>query len=158
MSVLFTRRSDTLASHPGQISFPGGQIDNHDTDAIHTALREAEEEVGIGRGLVTIAGTLSRYRTGTGFEITPVVGFVSGKAELRPNSDEVAAIFEVPLPYLLERRNYRRIQQRHGLVSAWFHQIEFPPHTIWGATAAILVNLRKRVARVGANGTETAAI
>lgn len=141
LHVLLTKRNHGLRNHGGQISFPGGRIDAADPHPIDAALREAEEEVGLPRGHVEIAGTLAPYRTGTGFSITPVVGLVRPGWPLRLNHAEVAAAFEVPLAFLIDPANRQRHsgiwkgQRRH------YYAMPYQEHYIWGATAAMLVNL-----------------
>ena len=108
LTVLLTRRTAHLASHAGQISFPGGRIEPDDLDPESAALRETEEEVGLGRDFVELAGRLDTYQTRTGYEITPVVGLVSPAFRLRLDPHEVAAAFEVPLDFLLDPTNHQR--------------------------------------------------
>lgn len=141
ISVLFTQRTDHLPDHAGQVSFPGGSREAHDADDIETALRETEEEVGIDRALVEVIGKLDLYQTGTGFDVTPVVGVVSGDFSLKIDETEVAEVFEVPLAYLLDPAN-RETHSREfrGNLFSYF-AITYDGHYIWGATAAMLVNL-----------------
>ncbi|MDQ2893237.1 MAG: CoA pyrophosphatase, partial [Pseudomonadota bacterium] len=106
--VILTQRTDTMRQHPGQVAFPGGRVDPTDSDAIDAALREAEEEIALPRARVAIAGTADRYRTGTGFAITPVVGIIPPDLVLIPHEIEVASVFEVPLAFLLDPANQRR--------------------------------------------------
>jgi 8-oxo-dGTP pyrophosphatase MutT (NUDIX family) len=107
-SVLLTLRSADLADHAGQISFPGGRIEPEDPDAIHAALREAEEEIGLPMNHVETVGRLDTWLTGTGFEITPIVGLVRPPDAYVPDPIEVAEIFEVPLDFILDPRNHQR--------------------------------------------------
>ncbi|MGC2201943.1 MAG: CoA pyrophosphatase, partial [Stellaceae bacterium] len=109
MSVLFTQRTPHLSAHAGQISFPGGRIEESDADATEAALRETEEEVGLTRDHVTIVGRLDTYVTGTGFEITPVVGIVKVPYPLAIDPFEVAEVFEVPLSFVVDPSNHRRM-------------------------------------------------
>ena len=141
ISVLLTERTEHLPDHAGQVSFPGGSREAHDSDAVDTALRETEEEVGIARSFVDVIGTLDLYPTGTGFEITPVVGVVSGNFSLTIDATEVAEVFEVPLSFILDAGN-REVQTR-AFNGADFTYYAFPyeGHYIWGATAGMLVNL-----------------
>ena len=145
-TVMLTVRTDTLTDHPGQISFPGGRIEEGDADAVAAALRETSEEVGIGADFITVAGRLGDYATGTGFLVTPVVGFVRAGFHLTLCEDEVADVFEVPLAFVLDRANHRREsrQLRGALRSYWV--MEWQGRRIWGATAGMLVNLSERLA------------
>lgn len=142
LSVLLTQRTDHLAHHPGQISFPGGRLEDEDCgDAAIAALRETEEEIGLSRERVTLLGRLDQYITGTGFGITPVVGMVAPPFELTPDPFEVAEVFEVPLDFLLDPENHKLhrvvVEGRHRP----FWSMTWEQRVIWGATAGILVNL-----------------
>ncbi|MBM7407285.1 MULTISPECIES: CoA pyrophosphatase [Sphingomonas] len=144
--ILLTQRTATLRNHAGQIAFPGGRIDPEDPDPVAAALREAEEEVALPREAVDVVASLDRYRTATGFTVTPVVGVVAPDLPLAPNPHEVAAVFEVPLAFLLDTANHAkghaswRGRERH------YYEIWFEGWRIWGATAAMLVNLSRRLA------------
>jgi 8-oxo-dGTP pyrophosphatase MutT (NUDIX family) len=141
MTVLLTQRAPHLSAHAGQISFPGGRIEEHDEDAVAAALRETEEEVGVRRELVSVIGRLDTYITGTGFEITPVVGIVAPLYTLAIDPYEVAEAFEVPLSYVLDTRNHlRRERESAGRIRV-FYVLPYEGRNIWGATAGILVNL-----------------
>ncbi len=144
-ALLFTRRTDRLARHSGQISFPGGRSDPADLSPVETALRETMEEVGIAPGFVTIVGYLERYLTGTGFDIQPVVGVLAEGYALTPNEAEVAEIFEVPLAFLLDPANRRRETRELGGRQRTFYSIRHDGREIWGATAAIIVTLAERL-------------
>ena len=147
--VILTLRPDTMRKHPGQISFPGGRIDPGDESAVAAALREAEEEIGLPRSEVEIVGIADPYVTVTGFEVTPVVGIIPPDLALTPHPGEVAALFEAPLAYLLdpahqkERTALWRGRERH------YYEIEWQGRRIWGATAAMIVNLSRRLAMGG---------
>ena len=143
--LLFTRRTESLARHSGQVSFPGGRSEAGDQSAIETALRETFEETGIAPGLVTVAGYLDRYLTGTGFDIQPVVGVLAGGFSLAPDPREVASVFEVPLAFLLDPVNRRRESRQIGGRERRFYAFSYGGHEIWGATAAIIVNLAQRL-------------
>jgi 8-oxo-dGTP pyrophosphatase MutT (NUDIX family) len=144
-TVILTERPETMRKHPGQISFPGGRIDPGDDGPVAAALREAEEEIALPRGAVEVIGTADVYRTITGFEVTPVVGVVPPGLKLEPQPGEVAAMFEAPLHYLLDPHHQivRTVQWR-GLERSYF-EIEWEGRRIWGATAAMIVNLSRRL-------------
>ena len=145
LSVLLTRRSDSLRSHTGQVAFPGGRMDPGETPW-QAALREAEEEVGLSPANVSLAGLSTPYRTGTGFLVTPVVGFVPPDLSFTPNPHEVADVFETPFGFLMDPANYERRhydlpdgQRRHFYAMTWENQL------IWGATAGMLRALHDRL-------------
>jgi len=139
-TLLFTRRTERLADHGGQVSFPGGGREPADTDPIATALRETEEEVGINRTYIDVVGYLRGYLTISGYAVTPVLGLVHPGFALKPDPLEVAEIFEVPLAFLLEPRN-RQLQMREfGGERVGFYFFIYRDHNIWGATAAMLIN------------------
>lgn len=144
-TLLFTRRTQTLARHSGQISFPGGRSEKDDLSPVETALRETQEETGIAAGFITVAGYLDRYLTGTGFDIQPVVGVLAEGFALAPDPREVAHIFEVPLAFLLDPANLRRETRQFGGRERRFYAITWQEHEIWGATAAIIVDLAARL-------------
>ena len=143
--LLLTQRRDNLRTHAGQIAFPGGRIDPDDDGPVAAALREAEEEIALPRGRVEVIGVGDRYRTITGYEVTPVVGVVPPGLPLTPQPSEVAAIFEAPLDHLLrpEHQIVRTILWE-GRERRYF-EIEWQGHRIWGATAAMIVNLSRRL-------------
>lgn len=141
MSVLLTQRTAHLSAHAGQISFPGGRMEEEDADAVATALRETDEEVGLTRDLVDVIGRLDTYVTGTGFEITPIVGIVTPPYTLTIDPYEVAEAFEVPLSYILDRRNHNRQERESAGRVRVFHVLPYQGRNIWGATAGMLVNL-----------------
>ncbi len=141
LTVLFTRRTDHLHDHAGQISFPGGRIEAGDADAAAAALRETEEEIGLPRRHVTLAGRLDTYVTRTGFEITPLVGLVAPPFPLRLDSFEVAEAFEVPLDFLLDPDN-RETHSRMLLgAERSFFAYSYRDYYIWGVTAGMVANL-----------------
>ena len=143
--LLFTRRTDRLARHSGQVSFPGGRSEQSDLSPVETALRETFEETGIAPSFVTVAGYLDRYLTGTGFDIQPVVGLVQEGFGLVPDPREVAEIFEVPLAFLCDPANRRRENRDVGGRQRSFFAFSYGGHEIWGATAAIVVSLAQRL-------------
>ena len=142
LSVLLTRRAEGLARHAGQISFPGGRADPGDGSPQKTALREAEEEIGLPAARVEVLGRLDDYLVGTGYRITPVVGLVAAPPPFEADPSEVAEIFEVPLPFILDPANYRRERVTIGGVDRRFYVLPYGAYHVWGATAAILVNFR----------------
>ena len=144
-TLLLTRRTDTLARHSGQIRFPGGRSEADDLTPVETALRETFEETGIAPGFVTVAGYLDRYLIGTGFDIQPVVGVVADGFALVPDPREVADIFEVPLAFLMDPANRRRESREIAGRQRSFYAFTYKEHEIWGATAAIIVNLAQRL-------------
>jgi 8-oxo-dGTP pyrophosphatase MutT (NUDIX family) len=144
--VILTLRTDAIKRHAGQIAFPGGRIDPGDDGPVAAALREAEEEIGLAPSDVEIVGTADLYRTITGFEVTPVLGVIRPDLPLRPHPDEVAAIFEAPLHYLLEpRHQIVRSVEWQGRQRTYY-EIMWEDWRIWGATAAMIVNLGRRLA------------
>ncbi|MDP8994160.1 MAG: CoA pyrophosphatase [Pseudomonadota bacterium] len=147
-TVILTLRPETMRKHAGQISFPGGRIDPGDAGPVEAALREAEEEIGLPPDRVEVIGTADRYRTITGFEVTPVIGIVPPGVEVRPHPGEVAAVFEAPLAYLLDpaHQKVRTVEWRGR--ERCYYEIDYEGRRIWGATAAMIVNLGRRLALV----------
>jgi len=148
LTVLLTRRTAHLRDHAGQISFPGGRAESADGDAVNTALREAEEEVGLARQHVEIIGSLPEYRTVTFYDVTPVVALVRPTFTLALDAREVADAFEVPLSFLMTPANHQRHVFEFGGHRREFLSMPWPrpdgrgePYFIWGATAAMLRNL-----------------
>jgi 8-oxo-dGTP pyrophosphatase MutT (NUDIX family) len=146
MTVLLTQRTAHLSAHAGQISFPGGRMEEQDADAVDAALRETEEEVGLPRDHVTVVGRLDTYLTGTGFEITPVVGIVRTPFPIEIDPFEVAEVFEVPLSYVLDPSNHQRTERQFEARSRSFFVLPYQGRNIWGATAGMLVNLAEVLA------------
>lgn len=144
-TVILTLRPETMRKHPGQVSFPGGRIDPGDDGPVAAALREAEEEIGLPPNRVEVIGIADRYRTVTGFEVTPVLAIVPPGLVLTPHPGEVAAVFEAPLYYLLDPAH------QHVRNAVWrgrertYYEIEWDKRRIWGATAAMIVNLGRRL-------------
>jgi 8-oxo-dGTP pyrophosphatase MutT (NUDIX family) len=141
LTVMLTQRTAHLAAHGGQISFPGGRAEPDDADSIAAALRETEEEVGLPRDYVEIVGRLDTYLTSTGFEITPVVGLVRAPYPMRADPFEVAEVFEVPLPFILDPANHQRASREYKGRMRHFFVLPYENRYIWGATAGMLVNL-----------------
>ena len=144
-TILLTERTAHLSTHSGQIAFPGGKVDEADADTFATALREAEEEIGLEPAFVQILGTLPHYMTGSAFVITPVVALLEPGFILTPNTHEVADVFEVPLEFLMNPAHHRRHAfDWQGVRREWFsmpYQDNQTQRFIWGATAGMLRNL-----------------
>ncbi len=145
LSVLLTRRAENLKRHPGQISFPGGIIEDADEGPLAAALRETEEEIGLNERYVTVAGYLDTYATGTGYAVTPIVGFVEPGFSLRLDEVEVSEAFEAPLDYLIDPGNWRIGTRQFGKREYHFYEVRYGEYLIWGATASMLVNLHKKI-------------
>lgn len=145
VTLLFTQRTEHLKAHAGQIAFPGGKSEPSDADPLATALREAHEEIGLEASFVEPLGTLDRYLTGTGYRITPVIALVDPAAQLTLDANEVADTFEVPLPFLMDPRNYQRHTRMIGGHERHFYAVPFGDRFIWGATAGILRNMHERL-------------
>ena len=145
LSVILTRRSDTLRRHTGQIAFPGGRCEPGETPW-ETAVRETHEEIGLDPGRITLAGLSTPYRTGTGFHITPVVGFIAPPFELTANPDEVADIFETPFGFLMDPANHEQHERETPTgVKRRFYAMTWEDRFIWGATAGMLRALYDRL-------------
>lgn len=145
ITLLLTQRTDHLLHHPGQISFPGGACEAHDATPVETALREAEEEIGLDRRLVEIVGRLPCYQTITGFLITPIVGYIAQPPHLNPHPYEVAEVFELPLAFVLDSANHQLRSCEIKGVCRHYYVLPYQNYFIWGATAAILVELARRL-------------
>ena len=143
--LILTTRRDNLRTHAGQVAFPGGRIDPGETP-VQAALREAHEELGLNPAHVTVLGEADSYRTVTGYSVTPVVGLVPAGLDLTPNPAEVAGWFEAPLDFVLDPANQRRMSAEFRGRTRHYYQIDWQGRRIWGATAAMLVNLARRIA------------
>ncbi|HZH27698.1 MAG TPA: CoA pyrophosphatase [Azospirillaceae bacterium] len=141
-TILFTQRTAHLSSHAGQISFPGGRIETDDRDAEAAALRETDEEIGLAPPRVDVVGRLDTYATRTGYEITPVVGLIRPPFILKPDPNEVAEVFEVPLDFVLDPANCERHTREFKGAQRSYYAFVYGDRYIWGATAGMLVNLR----------------
>jgi 8-oxo-dGTP pyrophosphatase MutT (NUDIX family) len=142
--LILTQRREDLRTHGGQVAFPGGRIDAGE-DAVSAALREAEEELGLNPALVRLLGQADTYCTVTGYWVMPVVGVVPPDLELFPNPHEVADWFEAPLDFVLNPANQRRMTAEYRGRTRHYYQIDWEGRHIWGATAAMLVNLTRRL-------------
>ncbi|HEX8660537.1 MAG TPA: CoA pyrophosphatase [Brevundimonas sp.] len=144
-TVLLTRRADSLTSHTGQIAFPGGRLDPGET-AVEAALREAMEEVALDPSKVEVLGVGDAYETGTGFLITPVIGWLTEPPQTTPAPAEVAEVFEVPWDFLMDIANHRReAWDREGQPRRWYWAMPYGERYIWGATAGVIRSLHARL-------------
>jgi 8-oxo-dGTP pyrophosphatase MutT (NUDIX family) len=148
-TVLLTRRQDALRHHAGQISFPGGRVDLIDAGPLAAALRETEEEVGLPAAAIEPVGWLDPYATITGFHVFPLVARIDPERPLLPNADEVAEAFEVPLDFLMDPASARDVAIEWRGRTRLLVEFQWAEHRIWGATAAMLVNLRERLRAAG---------
>ncbi len=144
-TVLLTQRAQHLPDHPGQISFPGGKIDKTDADPLASALREAEEEIGLGRDHVEPIGYLDLYMTTLGYRIVPTIARVKPGFSLKLNTGEVDTVFEVPLAFLMDQANVQRHSRDWQGMTRHYYAITFGERYIWGVTAGILRNLHDRI-------------
>ncbi|MCC8537143.1 CoA pyrophosphatase [Xanthomonas axonopodis pv. poinsettiicola] len=144
-TVLLTRRTDSLRHHAGQVSFPGGRMEPSDADAAAAALRESCEEIALGAGQVHALGYLDPFLTVSGFRVTPVVAVIDPGFVAVPQPEEVAEVFEVPLAYLMDPDNLRSVELEFRGRPRRVLEYDWPGQRIWGATAAILLNLRRRL-------------
>jgi len=147
-TVILTLRPETMRKHPGQVSFPGGRIDPGDHGPIDAALREAEEEIGLSRERVEVIGLADPYLTITGFEVTPVLAIVPPGLQLTPHPGEVAAVFEAPFHHLLDPAHHHVRSAMFRGRERTYYEIDWREQRIWGATAAMIVNLSRRLALV----------
>jgi len=141
--VILTKRSSALKHHPGQISFPGGKVEESDAHVVEAALREAEEEISLTG--VDVVGQLAPHETVTGFNVTPVVGLVRPGYSVTPDEREVAEAFDVPLGHLLSPENYMIESRLWRGQPRYFFTVPWGPYYIWGATARILRALADRM-------------
>jgi 8-oxo-dGTP pyrophosphatase MutT (NUDIX family) len=146
LSVIFTKRTTHLKAHSGQVSFPGGRAEPEDPTPEFTALREAQEEIGLALERVEVLARMPEYRTRTGFRVTPVVGLLTPPVTLTPDPREVEEVFEVPLAFLLDPKNHRRETRELQGRTMGYYVMRYENRTIWGATAGMLVNLYRHLA------------
>ena len=146
LTVIFTQRTAHLKAHSGQVSFPGGRAEPHDPTPEHTALREAQEEIGLPLERVEVLARLPEYLTRTGFRVTPVVGLIEPPLVLTPDPREVQEVFEVPLAFLLDPQNHQRRTRELQGRTVGYYVMEYEQRVIWGATAGMLVNLYRHLA------------
>jgi len=147
LAVILTKRASHLKHHPGQIAFPGGKADAGDADCTATALREANEEIGLAPDNVAVLGTLPFHHTVTDFKVTPVVGRVLAPFTPTPEAGEVSEVFEVPLAHLSDPANFIVEGRFWGGSKRYYYTIPYGPYYIWGATARILRGFAERLAR-----------
>ena len=145
-AVLLTQRTADLASHAGQVAFPGGKIEPHDKTPAAAAMREAKEEIGLSHALIEPIGYLDLYLTFSGFRVLPTVARVAPDYRLTINPAEVAEAFEVPLSFVLDPANHRRVTRTYEGRTRTFYVLPFENRFIWGATAGMLVNLAEVLA------------
>lgn len=148
-TILLTQRTEHLSAHAGQISFPGGRMEPEDADAAATALREAQEEIGLDPAKVELLGEVPPYTTITGFRVHPIVGWIEPPVTFAIDPIEVAELFEVPLAFVLDKANHRQGSREHGGRRRQFYVLPFERRYIWGATAAMLVNFAERLDEAG---------
>ncbi|MEA5445329.1 CoA pyrophosphatase [Gammaproteobacteria bacterium AB-CW1] len=141
--LMLTRRTDHLPDHPGQICFPGGSFEAQDADAVSAALREMQEEVGIGPAGIRVEGFLPPYLTITGFAVAPVVGLLQPDYQTAPDPFEVAEVFEVPLAHALDPDQHQVVDVTVRGQALSYYQIDWQGYRIWGATAAMIVGLSR---------------
>ena len=155
ISVILTERTAHLRHHAGQISLPGGKCDPEDQDVMATALREAEEELGVPQSSIRLLGVLDDYYTRTGFKISPVVGVLADQGlALKPNPNEVAKVFSLPLSYMLEGAHFQMKTLLYEGQDRYFYAIDYDEWYIWGATAGILKNLSEVIEACQKSPTE----
>jgi 8-oxo-dGTP pyrophosphatase MutT (NUDIX family) len=145
LTMLFTQRTPDMPTHAGQISFPGGRVQDNDSDAVAAALRETEEETGIGPHFITPLGSFDAYQTVTGYRIVPIVGLVEPGFTLRPDPREVADVFETPISFLMDPANHQRHERDWGGQKRAYLAMPFGDRYIWGATAGMIKALYERL-------------
>ena len=145
LSVILIQRPEAMGAHAGQVSFPGGKMDAADASPVETALREAEEEIGLARAHVEVLGFLDCYQVGSGFRIVPVVGLVTPPFTLDVHAREVVDAFEVPLAFLMDSANHQKQSREMRGETQWFYAMPYRGRFIWGATANMIRNLFERL-------------
>ena len=143
--LILTKRPDTMRKHAGQVAFPGGRVDETDRDIVAAALREAQEEIALPPETADLVGLADPYRTITGFDVTPVVVVIPPDLPLLANEAEVEAIFEPPLSFVLDAANHAQRSVDFQGSERHYYEMFWDGFRIWGATAAMLVNLSRRL-------------
>ena len=146
LHVVLTKRAAHLNQHAGQVAFPGGKVDKFDASPLATALREANEEVGLGEDKVEIIGTLDPYQTSTGFRVTPFVGVIDPYWRPFADANEVEEVFETPLDFLMDPANRVRHHHDRWATRSYYYAMPWGDYYIWGATAGMLKGLSDRLA------------
>jgi 8-oxo-dGTP pyrophosphatase MutT (NUDIX family) len=144
-TVILTQRPTWLRDHAGQVAFPGGKMDDSDTDTSHTALREAQEELSIEPSAVDIIGQCPEYCTGSGYRITPIIGIVPPDIEIKANADEVESWFETPTSFLFNRENLTKKSAIWNGQNRSYYDMQWQEYRIWGVTAGIIANIARRI-------------
>lgn len=143
--IILTQRPQTMRKHAGQVAFPGGRVDAEDESLVAAALREAEEEIGLNPHLAQIIGLADQYRTVTHYRVTPVLAVIPPDLDFVANDGEVEAVFEVPAHFLFDPANHQRQRVQWEGQDRSYHEMHWEDRRIWGATAAMIVNLSKRL-------------
>jgi 8-oxo-dGTP pyrophosphatase MutT (NUDIX family) len=144
-TMLFTERAKETPAHPGQISFPGGRVQENDASATETALRETFEEIGLARRFISPIGAWDRYDTITGYRVTPIVALVDPGFDLILDPREVAAVFEAPLDFLMDPANHEKREAEYRGRRRFYYVMPYEGHFIWGATAGMIRALYERL-------------
>jgi 8-oxo-dGTP pyrophosphatase MutT (NUDIX family) len=148
LTVIFTKRTSHLKAHSGQVSFPGGRAEPEDPTPEFTALREAQEEIGLAMERVEVLARLPDYLTRTGFRVTPVVGLIVPPLDLTPDPREVEEVFELPLAFLLDPKNHQRRTREIQGRTVSYYELMYQDRSVWGATAGMLITLYRHLADV----------
>ena len=146
--LVLTKRAAHLSNHPGQISFPGGKRENKDTNIDATALREAQEEIGLNAEVVEVLGRLPAHETVTGFQITPIIGWIDRNWTAVADPNEVIEIFQVPLSYITNIKNFQIQDRIWNGRKRYYYTVPYGPYYIWGATACILYNFAMKLGEI----------